>query len=419
MAWWPSEGGMCEARSDGCVQCGVGEFWNGEESVCGVCSTSDGACVRLYGREWWMSGFGSCTGAEESDTCVVCRAWEVLVVSEAECVPELSQFSLGLVGATTDCGVVSSIVVEGTSVSVGASGGEEEETTIWCVGVACFVVRAGGSLVLGGGVRLNGDARGGVGESEWLASGWAVRVEGDGVMSATGTVFSVGLGAGLVCAGEWFDAEVGVVHLHAVECAGESVCDLNSVDAGNVTVRLLNGAVESGLRCGVHVELVVGVAGDGPSLVVGDTVVVDVFVRESGEGVHVAALCSAVVSASVTCAATVGACSVGEYLSGVCGGAPTPSCVACTNKPGNSTYTSRGGTSSDCGWVCNVEHYQSGITCPACSVTCPGGQYISAACGVSRDIVCTACGSEEYESEGVCYACTDGMLGKPGHSHSM
>ena len=214
-----------------------------------------------------------------------------------------------------------------------------------------------------------------------------------------GTVFSVGLGAGLVCAGEWFDAEVGVVHLHAVECAGESVCDLNSVDAGNVTVRLLNGAVESGLRCGVHVELVVGVAGDGPSLVVGDTVVVDVFVRESGEGVHVAALCSAVVSASVTCAATVGACSVGEYLSGVCGGAPTPSCVACTNKPGNSTYTSRGGTSSDCGWVCNVEHYQSGITCPACSVTCPGGQYISAACGVSRDIVCTACGSEEYESE--------------------
>ena len=100
------------------------------------------------------------TGAEESDTCVVCRAWEVLVVSEAECVPELSQFSLGLVGATTDCGVVSSIVVEGTSVSVGRGGG----------GGDYYLVRRGG-LLCGAGWGQSG--AGGRCSAERGCTGWS------------------------------------------------------------------------------------------------------------------------------------------------------------------------------------------------------------------------------------------------------
>ena len=67
-------------------------------------------------------------------------------------------------------------------------------------------------------------------------------------LSGAGTVFSVGLGTGLVCAGDWYDAEEGVLRLHAVECARESVCELDGVDAGNVTVRLVGGADDSGVE---------------------------------------------------------------------------------------------------------------------------------------------------------------------------
>ena len=121
----------------------------------------------------------------------------------------------------------------------------------------------------------------------------------------------------------------------------------------------------------------------------------------------------------VTCPSS--SCNVGQYLSG-CTGTSSGSCVACTNIPGGSYYTSNGGLSDACGYsacpACSIGFQLSGCSgtsagsCQACSD--PGtGNYLAAA-GSCAGTACPKTCSSTYgqysscggSSVGGCVWCT-------------
>ena len=164
------------------------------------------------------------------------------------------------------------LVVEGGA-PVASDGG------LWCVGVPCFVVEAGGVLELGSGVRMSADVVGGEEDSVWLSSGWAVVVGAGGELKAEGAVFSVGL-LSAECSGGWYDAERGAVRLHAVWCGGGTVCRFEDVVVGDDVLRAPDGAVEG--TCEVDIELV-AVDAEGSELDV-DVEGVDGLFSSGGSG---------------------------------------------------------------------------------------------------------------------------------------
>ena len=86
-------------------------------------------------------------------------------------------------------------------------------------------------------------------------------------------------------------------------------------------------------------------------------------------------------------------CSVGEFLSGGCSITVNPLCVVCTTKPVHSEFTSNGGSTDACEWVCDEGHFESGVLCVECRVEadCMNGQYLSGTCAHDSNRECADC----------------------------
>eukprot|EP00746_Dinoflagellata_sp_MGD_P146574 gnl/MRDRNA2_/MRDRNA2_79029_c0_seq1.p1 gnl/MRDRNA2_/MRDRNA2_79029_c0~~gnl/MRDRNA2_/MRDRNA2_79029_c0_seq1.p1 ORF type:complete len:1033 (-),score=100.90 gnl/MRDRNA2_/MRDRNA2_79029_c0_seq1:23-3100(-) len=101
------------------------------------------------------------------------------------------------------------------------------------------------------------------------------------------------------------------------------------------------------------------------------------------------------------CEACPADCPTGQYRNG-CGLQDEGSCVACTNGPNNSHYTSAGGLTDTCNWECNETFHElggypgtpdkDGVTCIKCDDQCPVGQY-RVGCKDSHAGNCTNCTS--------------------------
>ena len=109
--------------------------------------------------------------------------------------------------------------------------------------------------------------------------------------------------------------------------------------------------------------------------------------------------------ASKTCAVcNISACGIGQYR-GPCQPATDGQCVNCSNKPTNSYYVAS--TSNNCSWTCTGGFFRSGSSCVTCNSSfCPLGQYRNACTAISNG-VCVACSNKpensSYTSSGRVY----------------
>ena len=122
-------------------------------------------------------------------------------------------------------------------------------------------------------------------------------------------------------------------------------------------------------------------------------------------------------------------CNTGLYRSG-CSGNSTGDCVACTNGPQFSTYSTKGNLISDCAWNCNAGYIRSDQTCvvnsactkeiptnsvysdtnyPNCNHQCNAGYFGTP---VTNPVSCAACltGTFSVQGETVCTACAAGTF---------
>ena len=129
-----------------------------------------------------------------------------------------------------------------------------------------------------------------------------------------------------------------------------------------------------------------------------------------------------------SCSTVQPACGIGYYRSG-CAGNSSGSCVVCDNKPGNSTYSTKGTLISDCAWACNSGFSQSGQSCipvtsctkviptnsaysntnyPNCDHQCIAGYYN--ALTATNPVSCGICLEGTYSGIGatVCTSCSAG-----------
>ena len=121
-------------------------------------------------------------------------------------------------------------------------------------------------------------------------------------------------------------------------------------------------------------------------------------------------------------------CAVGNFRSG-CSGNSTGTCVPCSNKPADSSYTTGGGLVSDCTWTCNTAFTLLGSVCvgnssctkviptnsrysgtnsPDCDHQCNAGYYNSLAS--VNPVSCYPCLAGKSSLQGA-IVCTDCIAG--------
>jgi hypothetical protein len=111
-------------------------------------------------------------------------------------------------------------------------------------------------------------------------------------------------------------------------------------------------------------------------------------------------------------------CPVGSFRSG-CTGNSTGACVACSNKPADSTYTTKGGLISDCAWTCNQAFTLSGMLCigtSLCTKTIPSNSKYSGSNFPDCDHQCSAgyFNSLASVNPASCYPCQAGKYSMQG-----